>query len=301
MQGDLFSLEHCTACPRRCGADRTRGPGRCGAGERIKVARAALHQWEEPVISGQRGSGTVFFTGCNLGCCFCQNYPVSQQGLGKEIDPGRLEEIFFELAQQGAHNINLVTPTPQLPLLLPVLQRVKSRLRIPVVYNCGGYERVEALQRLEGLVDIYLPDLKYFSPALAQELSGAADYFAFAAPAILEMFRQVGPPVVAGDGLLQRGLVVRHLALPGCSGDSLRLIDWLAENLPGGGFYLSLMSQYLPIYKSGEHPRINRRLFSLEYNKLVRRAEQLGLEKVFLQQRQAADSQYIPPFDLQGV
>ena len=233
----------CTLCPRRCKADRAAGQcGFCGAGNTLKVARAALHFWEEPCISGTRGSGTVFFSGCTLRCCYCQNGRISAGGAGKDITPRRLREIFDELIAQGAHNIELVTATHFLPWILPALE---PRLPVPVVYNCGGYERVETLRALEGRVDIYLPDLKYADGALAGALSGAPDYFPVACDAIREMFRQVGPWEIR-EGLLVRGVLIRHLVLPGQLENTRRVIDWVAETFRPGEVLFSLMSQYTP-------------------------------------------------------
>lgn len=291
----------CTLCPRTCRVNREKEKGFCGCGPVLKVARAALHQWEEPCISGSRGSGTVFFSGCTLKCCFCQNYQISCEGHGKEISVERLRDIFWELQDQGAHNINLVTATQYLPLVLKALDLAKPRLAIPVVYNCGGYERVETIRELKGYVDIYLPDLKYKSPELSAKYSGAADYFAVASQAIQAMTEQTGPLVWDQDGLLKRGVIVRHMVLPGAREDSVSLLQWMAKELPRDSFLISVMSQYTPFYKSSEHREINRRLTSFEYNKVVDAALSLGLDQGFMQQRSSAKEEYTPPFDLEGV
>ena len=222
----------CTLCPRRCGAERTEteGHGFCGMPAGLRVARAALHLWEEPPLSGTRGSGTVFFSGCTLRCCYCQNREISAGGFGRAVTTGRLREIFEELIAQGAHNINLVTPTHFLPWILPALE---PKLPVPVVYNCGGYESVETLWLLEGKVDVYLPDLKYADAALAARLSAAPDYFPAATAAIREMFRQTGPYVME-DGLLKRGVMIRHLVLPGQLDNTRRCIDWVAQTFSPG-------------------------------------------------------------------
>ncbi len=222
----------CTLCPRRCGVDRNEKRGFCGQGTLPRVARAALHFWEEPCISGVRGSGTVFFSGCTLRCAFCQNYEISHLGNGKEITARRLSEIFRRLEDQGAHNINLVTATPFVPAVLEALNLYRPK--VPVVWNTGGYETVETLKRLEGAVNIYLPDLKHVSPRLAKLCAGAPDYFEVASAALLEMCRQTGEPVYDADGMMQKGLIIRHLILPGCTGDSIRALDFIAEHLPKG-------------------------------------------------------------------
>ena len=291
----------CTLCPRTCGVNRENETGFCGCGPVLKVARAALHQWEEPCISGSRGSGTVFFSGCTLKCCFCQNYQISCEGHGKEISVERLRDIFWELQDQGAHNINLVTATQYLPLVLKALDLAKPRLAIPVVYNCGGYERVETIRALKGYVDIYLPDLKYKSPELSAKYSRAGDYFAVASQAIQAMAEQTGPLEWDQDGLLKCGVIVRHMVLPGAREDSISLLQWMAKELPRDSFLISIMSQYTPFYKSGEHREINRRITSFEYNKVVDAALSLGLDQGFMQQRSSAKEEYTPPFDLEGV
>lgn len=292
--------QHCTLCPRACGANRAQRAGRCGAGGVLKVARAALHQWEEPCISGTRGSGTVFFSGCTLQCCYCQNYPISAEGFGKEITPERLAEIFLHLQAQGAHNINLVTPTQWLPWILPALQHARTQgLTIPIVYNTGGYETEETVRSLQGIVDIWLADVKYVSPVLGAELSGAPDYFAVCEKAVRAMIAQVPRPLYDAEGMLQKGVILRHLALPGHTDDSFAVLDWMAA-LPPQSFLLSLMSQYTPFYKGAEHG-LGRRITSYEYRKVVDHALALGLENGFMQAKSSAREEYTPPFDLEGV
>ena len=290
-------MEGCMLCPRRCGADRSRGTGYCGVGERIMAARAALHFWEEPCISGQEGSGTIFFSGCTLGCVFCQNREISHGGKGIPLTPERLAAIFRELEAKGANNINLVTPTHFTEQIFRALEIYRPAL--PLVMNCGGYERVETLSRWEGKTDIYLPDLKYFDSTLSANYSHAADYFAFASKAILEMYRQQPKLCWKGD-LLQKGLIVRHLVLPGCWKDSLRLLDFLDANLPKEGFLLSLMSQYTPNAACREIPALNRRLTTYEYQKVAERAQALGFQG-FAQDRRSAKEEYTPPFDFEGL
>lgn len=287
----------CTLCPRRCGAERTAeaGGGFCRMPGGLRVARAMLHHWEEPPISGQNGAGTVFFSGCTLGCVYCQNGDISAGGFGKDISTARLREIFQELIAQGAHNIELVTPTHFLPWILPALT---PRLPVPVVYNCGGYERVETLRALEGLVDVYLPDLKYADGALAAELSGAADYFPVACEAIREMFRQVGPCVLE-DGLLTRGVVIRHLVLPGYLDNTRRVLDWIAETFAPGDVLVSLMSQYTPT--ANMTGRLARRVTAAEYRAAADYMRNCGITDGFVQERTSAEEAYTPAFDGQGV
>ena len=293
---------HCELCPRRCGADRRVATGRCGAGNTLRAARAALHRWEEPCISGEdpeRGSGTVFFCGCTLGCVFCQNASISHGGEGKDITPERLAEIFTELQAAGAYNINLVTPTQYLPWITEALSLCGRRLTIPVLYNTGGYERVETLRQLAGKVQIYLPDLKYVTPEYAEQYSGAADYPEAAQAAILEMFRQTGPCVYE-DGLLKRGVIIRHLLLPGKLAEAKRVMDWVVEHFAPGAVAFSLMSQYLPWGRAAEFPALNRRLRPSEVRSAEDYMDALGLEG-FTQGAEAAQSEYIPAFDLTGV
>ena len=287
----------CTLCPRRCGAERTAeaGGGFCRMPGGLRVARAMLHHWEEPPISGQNGAGTVFFSGCTLGCVYCQNGDISAGGFGKDISTARLREIFEELIAQGAHNIELVTPTHFLPWILPALT---PRLPVPVVYNCGGYERVETLRALEGLVDVYLPDLKYADGALAAELSGAADYFPVACEAIREMFRQVGP-YVQEDGLLTRGVVIRHLVLPGYLDNTRRVLDWIAETFAPGDVLVSLMSQYTPT--ANMTGRLARRVTAAEYRAAADYMRNCGITDGFVQERTSAEEAYTPAFDGEGV
>ena len=287
----------CTLCPRRCGAERTAeaGGGFCRMPGGLRVARAMLHHWEEPPISGQNGAGTVFFSGCTLGCVYCQNGDISAGGFGKDISTARLREIFEELIAQGAHNIELVTPTHFLPWILPALT---PRLPVPVVYNCGGYERVETLRALEGLVDVYLPDLKYADGALAAELSGAADYFPVACEAIREMFRQVGPYVLE-DGLLTRGVVIRHLVLPGYLDNTRRVLAWLAETFAPGDVLVALMSQYTPT--ANMTGRLARRVTAAEYRAAADYMRNCGITDGFVQERTSAEEAYTPAFDGEGV
>lgn len=284
-----------------CRADRSTASGYCKAPDGILASRAALHFWEEPCISGTGGSGAIFFSGCTLRCCFCQNYKISRTPRGKSISSERLAEIFLELQEQGAHNINLVTATHYLPWILPALDMVKEKLHIPVVYNCGGYERLETIQALSSYVDIWLPDLKYFSSDLSRRYSQAPDYFARASAAVRQMILQTGTPVFDDRGIMQKGVIIRHLVLPGQKEDSLQLIKWMAEELPEKQFYISLLSQYTPYEKNPDFPELNRRITSYEYQKVVEAALEAGLEQGFMQKRTSAKEEYTPSFAYQGL
>lgn len=296
------SYQDCTLCPRMCHADRRISTGFCGCPAALYVARAALHMWEEPCISGSRGSGTVFFTGCTLRCCFCQNFQLSHHGLGKELSIHKLAEIFLSLQEQGAHNLNLVTPTQFLPHILEALALARPRLTIPVVYNCGGYERLETIHALKGYVDIYLPDLKYFSTSLSEKYSQAPDYFQAASEAILQMVQQVGPPVLEeGSGLMKRGVIIRHMVLPGAKEDSIQLLRWMKSSLPENGYLISLLSQYTPFYQSKTHREINRRITTYEYQKVVDEAIRLGLSQGYMQEKSSAKEEYTPSFCYEGL
>ena len=290
-------MDGCILCPRQCGVDRAERVGYCGSGSLPKVARAAKHHWEEPCISGTEGSGTVFFSGCTLGCVFCQNREISRGGTGREVTIEHLADIFKRLEGQGVHNLNLVTPTHFTPQILQALELAKPT--VPIVMNCGGYERVETLLQWEGKVQVYLPDLKYFSPELSAKYSAAPDYFAVASKAILEMHRQQPQLIWEGD-LLKQGLIIRHLVLPGCMKDSLQILDFLDKNLPKDGFLLSLMSQFTPTEACRTYPEINRRVTTYEYRKVADRAAELGFSG-FAQDRRSAKEEYTPPFNLEGV
>ena len=289
----------CSICPRRCAALRTpeRGEGYCRMPEHPVLARAALHFWEEPPISGTRGSGTVFFAGCSLGCVFCQNEEISHRDFGKPVSPERLGEICQALIAQGAHNINLVTPTHYAHLLPALLEKP---LGVPVVYNSGGYDRVETLRTLEGKIDIYLPDLKYLDAAPAGRYSAAPDYPETAKAAVREMYRQTGSCVFGEDGLLKRGVIIRHLILPGQLEGARRVMDWAAAEFPPGAVLFSLMSQYTPWGRSSEFPEIHRKLRPGEIRAAQGYMENLDLQG-FTQERTSAAREYTPPFDLTGI
>ena len=287
----------CKLCPRQCNIDRSSGKGFCGMGDRLTAARASLHHWEEPCISGTNGSGAVFFSGCVLRCVYCQNYDISAERKGVEISTERLAEIFMELKAQGAHNINLVNPTHFVPQIIKALDIVKDELVIPVVYNTGGYERVETLKMLEGYIDIYLPDVKYYSEETAK-LSSAPDYFDTAMSAVEEMIRQTGAPVFE-DELLKRGTIIRHMVLPYLYKDSIEVIRRIGERF-GDRILFSLMSQYTPFYKAKDDPRLNRRITTFEYNKALDAVLEAGLHG-FMQERSSAKEEYTPEFDLRGL
>lgn len=296
-----MEMTECRLCPRQCGVDRSKRTGYCGVSDRVKLARAALHFWEEPCISGERGSGTVFFSGCALKCVFCQNYQLSAGHFGKEVSIQRLAEIFLELQQQGAHNINLVTGGHYVPQIVQALELVRKDLKIPVVYNSSGYETVETLRQLKGYVDIYLPDLKYYSPERSARYSNAKDYFAVASQAVQEMFSQVGPVQFDEQGMLQKGVVVRHMVMPNGVEDTMDILTWIAEHLPLDDILVSVMSQYTPFYKSADYPEINRRLTQEEYDRVLDWMECMGIEQGFVQELSSAKEEYTPDFSLQGV
>ncbi len=289
----------CEQCPRRCYARRDENVpgGVCAMPEQPVVARAALHFWEEPPISGARGAGTVFFSGCNLRCVFCQNSVISQGGFGKPVTVERLRAIFRELIGQGAHNIDLVTPTHYTHA---VLEALREPLSVPVVWNSGGYESVETLRALEGKVQVYLPDLKYMDPERAGRYSAAPDYPQVARAAIREMFRQTGPCVFDGDGLFQRGVLIRHLLLPGGLADAKAVMDWVAAEFPRGSVYFSLMSQYTPLGRAKEYPEIDRPLRGSEIRSARAYMAALDLPG-YVQDGEAATGKYVPQWDLTGV
>lgn len=288
----------CTLCPRNCGAERTaeNGAGVCRMGTQPKIARAALHMWEEPCISGTRGSGAVFFSGCGLRCVFCQNETISQQGEGKIVTPARLAEIFRELEAQGAHNINLVTAAHFVPAVLEALSLYRPN--IPIVYNSSGYESIETLRMLSGVVDIYLPDYKYIDPNMAAMLSGARDYPEVAFAAIAEMIRQTGAPVYDENGMMQRGTFIRHLVLPGLTGDSMKILTRIRDEFPG--IPVSLMGQYTPCGRALNMPGMDRKIKKKEYARVLAHMEAIGLDG-YRQELGSADGAFIPSFDETGV
>ena len=296
-------MSDCVLCPRTCHVNRLAGQiGYCGQTSELMAARASLHYWEEPCISGISGSGTVFFSGCNLRCVFCQNHNIALGKAGRVITPKHLVEIFLNLQEQGANNINLVTPTHFLPQIAIALEQAKCRgLHLPIVYNTGSYESMDALRHLEGLVDIYLPDLKYLSAELSTAYSHAPDYFEIACAAIAEMYRQVGDPVICADtGLMQRGVIVRHLLLPGQTKDSKKILRYLHETY-GEHIYISIMNQYTPLPQVAGIEALNRTVTPEEYDRVLRFAERIGIERGFCQEGAAASESFIPEFDERGL
>ncbi len=282
--------------------DRDAGQvGYCGVTSELRVARAALHMWEEPCLSGEAGSGTVFFSGCNLRCVYCQNYHIAHAELGKAITVERLAEVFGELQAKGALNINLVTPSHYVPQIIQALEMAKARgLSLPVVYNSSAYEKVETLRLLDGLVDVYLPDLKYVDSAISMKYSHAADYFVVATAALAEMVQQVGEPFFDDQGIMRKGVIVRHLLLPGCLEDSKAVIRYLYETY-GERIYISIMNQYTPLPHVARYPELDRRITSEEYDELVTYALDLGVENGFIQEGDTALESFIPDFDDEGV
>lgn len=280
-----------------CGADRNTQQGACGADRNVRIARVGLHEWEEPCISYGNGSGTVFFSGCSLKCVFCQNHEISQEGKGRDIAPEELSDIFLRIRDMGAVNLNLVNPTHYIKDIARALEKVKGMLGIPVLYNSGGYDRTQSLKMLSGLVDIYLPDLKYKKSEYSLKYSGVADYFEVAAEAISEMMNQVGYPVFDSDGHMQKGVLIRHLVLPTLSKDSMDVLDYLAENYDTKRLYISIMRQYFPTYRAWDFPELSRRLTTLEYQRVIRHAERLGIVNGFTQEKSSAKEEYVPDFD----
>lgn len=297
-----LSLTACTLCPRECKVNRLEGQkGYCHESAQLVVGRAALHHWEEPCISGTQGSGAVFFSGCTMGCVFCQNYGLAHGEMGKEISIERLAEIFLELQEQGAHNINLVTPTHFTYQIIEAIQKARGKgLKIPTVYNCSGYEKVETLKALEGWIDVYLPDFKYVSEELALKYSRAPHYFEYASAALQEMVRQTGPAVFDEEGMIQKGVVVRHLLLPGKLMDSKAVIKYLIATYQDQ-IWISLMNQYTPLKQVSNDPELNRKVTRKAYNRLIDYAIELGLENGFVQEGETAEESFIPLFNGEGV
>ena len=295
-------LRDCTLCPRACHVNRLTGNvGYCGQTASVQAARAALHYWEEPCISGENGSGTVFFSGCCLRCIYCQNHDIALGKAGKPVSIAHLAEIFLTLQKKGAHNINLVTPSHFIPQIIDALTRAKNAgLTLPIVYNTGGYEEVTSLRLLDGLVDIYLPDLKYCSAELGRQFSNAPDYFDKASAAIAEMYRQVGAIQLDNTGLLKRGMIVRHLILPEQTKDSKKVLRYLHETY-GDTIYVSIMNQYTPLAHVAKLPPLDRRITPEEYANILRFAERLGIDNGFIQEGDTAQDSFIPPFDYSGL
>lgn len=295
-------LKDCTLCPRNCHVDRTSGrTGYCKATDELVVARAALHMWEEPCISGEEGSGAVFFSGCAVGCVYCQNHNIARGLAGKKITIARLADIFLELQEKGANNINLVTPSHYVPQIREALDTAREKgLHLPIVYNCSGYEKKETLKLLENYVDIYLPDFKYKNSEPAKRYSNCPEYFPHACEALNEMVRQAGEPEFDERGIMKKGVIVRHLMLPGYLEDSKQIISYLYKTY-GDHIYISIMNQYTPLQYVEKYPEINRKVTEEEYNELVDYAIELGVENGFIQEGETASESFIPEFNEEGV
>ncbi len=292
--------KNCTLCPRRCGVDRSEKRGFCGESDKLRAAKAYLHMWEEPCISGTRGSGTVFFTGCNLGCVYCQNGEISSGGAGYEIDVIRLGQIFLELQDKGAHNINLVTPTHFAEHIIRAVDFTRGKLNIPIVYNCGGYENVETLKRLDGYVDIYLTDFKYMSPEIARRYSAAPDYPEIAKAALDEMVKQTVRCLFDADGIMKRGVIVRHLVLPSHADDSKEIIRYLHDRY-GDDIYISIMNQYTPVGDLEKYPELTKRVSDREYDEIIDFAADLGVTNAFVQEGGTVSESFIPSWNGEGI
>ncbi|MBE6007683.1 MAG: radical SAM protein [Lachnospiraceae bacterium] len=297
----MENKDYCNICPRKCNIDRSLFKGYCRGGTNARVALVSIHNWEEPSISGKNGSGTVFFSGCNMRCVFCQNHDISHANKGIEISDTRLAEIFIEQQERGVHNINLVSGGHFVPNIINALKKARQAgLKIPVVYNSNGYESVDTLKKLDGLIDIYIPDLKYVSDEYAIKYSSAPGYFETALSAIKEMFRQTGKNTFDESGMMTKGVIIRHLVLPSLKNDSLNVIDAIKENF-GDNVYVSIMSQYTPVFKAKEYKEINRRITTFEYEKVTEHFLDIGLTNGYMQKRSSATSDYTPSFDLSGV
>ncbi|AWZ49618.1 radical SAM protein [Clostridiaceae bacterium 14S0207] len=296
-------LEKCSICPRACQVNRFNNInlGVCNSSHKIKIAKVSLYQWEEPCISGPRGSGTIFFSNCNLKCVFCQNHKISQEGFGKEISIDRLSDIFLEQQAKGAHNINLVTPTHYALQIIEALKIAKSKgLNIPILYNSNGYENIETIKLLNNFIDVYLPDLKYFDNKYALKYSNAPNYFSVASKALKEMYKSVGPVKFNKDGLIEKGVIIRHLMLPNLLFDSKKIIDFIFNTF-GHNVYISLMNQYTPMYKSLEYKELSNPLNPKLYDSLINYCLSLGIEHAFIQECGTNSTNFVPNFDLNGV
>lgn len=292
---------NCRLCPRNCGIDRSIKNGYCKTKDKLLVTRAALHIWEEPCISGEKGSGTVFFGGCNLGCIYCQNAEIRDGKVGKEISTERLSEIFFELKEKGANNINLVTPTHFVPHIIKALDIAKSQgFNLPVVYNTSGYEKTETLKMLNGYVDIYLPDFKYYNSKTAKDYSNAPNYTEYAKSAISEMFCQVGKPQFYKNGIMKKGVIVRHLLLPNHLEESKQIVKYLFDTYKND-IFISIMNQYTPMSQVADHIYLKERVKKKDYNELIDFAVDIGVENGFVQEGETAKESFIPPFNCEGV
>lgn len=294
----LESLEQCTICPHNCKIDRKNGQvGRCKSKDTVKIALYSTHNFEEPCISGEKGSGTVFFSNCNLNCVFCQNYEISQEGKGTEITINRLAEIFLEQQEKDVENINLVTPTSYVPQIIEAIKLAKKQgLKLPIVYNTNGYEKVETLKMLEGYIDIYLPDLKYSDNKLAKHLSKVDNYFEITTEALKEMYRQTGKAIFDDRGIMKKGMIIRHLVLPNHILNSRRVLKWINDNM--NDVYVSIMAQYFPTYKAKEIEDINRKLKKEEYEQIENYLYRLNLENGYIQELGEHEEEYVPKWEM---
>ena len=292
-------LEKCSICPHMCGINRNNGQvGRCKSSNKVKIALYSVHDFEEPCVSGENGSGTVFFSNCNMNCVFCQNYEISQQGKGKEITIERLAEIFLEQQNRNVNNINLVTPTSYVPQIIEAIKIARvNGLKVPIVYNTNGYENIETLKMLEGYIDIYLPDLKYAENNLGLEYSKVKNYFEIVTTAIKEMYRQVGSPKLNNDGIIEKGLIIRHLILPNNIENSKKVLKWIKENMDKD-VYVSVMAQYFPTYKAKQIENINRKLTKEEYEEIENYLYDLDIENGYIQELGEHEEEYVPKWDV---
>lgn len=291
-------LENCMICPHKCGVNRLEGnKGRCKCDDKLKIALASLHMFEEPCISGENGSGTVFFSNCNLNCIYCQNYEISNLGKGKEITVEHLAEIFLKQQEKNAHNINLVTPTMYVYQIIEAIKIAKSKgLNIPIIYNSNGYENIETIKLLNGYIDVYLPDLKYYTNELSKKYSKVDNYFETATKAIKEMYNQVGQAKFDENGLIKKGVIIRHLVLPNHIQNTKNILKWISDNMPDD-IYVSVMAQYFPTYKAKDDDLINRKLNKKEYNEVLNYLYSLDLENGYIQELGLHEEEYVPNFD----
>lgn len=293
----LKELEKCKICPHKCNIDRTKQIGRCKSTDKIKIALSSIHNFEEPCISGEKGSGTIFFSNCNMNCVFCQNYEISQLGRGKEITIQELAEIMIKQQEKGVENINLVTPTSYAIQIIESIKMARQKgLRIPIVYNTNGYESVETLKQLEGYIDIYLPDLKYYNNDVGKRYSKIDNYFETATTAIKEMYRQVGQPIFDQKGIMKKGLMIRHLVLPNNIKDSKNILKWIKENIDSNVF-VSIMAQYFPTYKALDNEEMNRKLTQEEWNEIQNYISEIGIENGYVQELGEHEEEYVPKWD----
>ncbi len=295
-------LEKCNVCPRNCKVNRLKGEiGFCKCDDKIKLALVSIHKFEEPCISGKNGSGTIFFSNCNLRCIYCQNYEISQEGVGKEVSIQRLAEIFIEQQNRNVNNINLVTPTMYIYQIIEAIKIAKENgLKIPIIYNSNGYENIETIKALDGYIDVYLPDLKYFYDEIAIKYSSAPNYFDIATKAIQEMYRQVGKVELDQNGIIKKGVIIRHLILPNHIQNSKNILKWIKDDMPNGVF-VSIMAQYFPTYKAKEDNFLNRKVSRKEYNEIQNYIYKIGLENGYIQDLEDCEEGYVPNFNLENV